>query len=93
MTTWGDAALRDRDDGSVHLLDTLEGRVLRIAASRAGFEQAIASADAQDECLGFKIHPVLGGGLDADNVEIQQVVVHFAITGQLHEQLKSLPSP
>lgn len=113
VTTWGDALLRDRDDGSIHLLDTLEGRVLHIAVSSAAFEVAVASTDAQDEwlmaglvdrqarlgvrpgkdeCLGFKIHPVLGGGLDADNVEIQLVVVHFAITGQLHEQLKSLPS-
>jgi len=43
VTVMGDALLRNVDDNSIHLLDTMNGSVKRIADSAAAFDVAIAS--------------------------------------------------
>ena len=51
VTTWGDAILRDRDDGSIHLLDTTSAELLSIARDAAAFEEALTSPATRDEWL------------------------------------------
>jgi len=46
---------------------------------------------AANECLSFKIPPILGGQLEPDNFETCDITVHFSIAGQLHKQVKDLP--
>jgi hypothetical protein len=45
-----------------------------------------------NQCLSFKKPPVLGRELEPDNFETCDVLVHFSITGQIHRQVKDLPS-
>ena len=42
-------------------------------------------------CYGYRIAPVLGGKIEPDNIEVTDLSVHFAVTGQIHEQVKDLP--
>lgn len=51
VTSWGDALLRDRDDASIHLLDTTSAEVLRIADDQGSFETALTNAERLDEWL------------------------------------------
>ena len=44
------------------------------------------------ECYAWKIHPILGGKLESNNVVVLGIQVWQAICGQLHEQLQGLPS-
>ena len=44
-----------------------------------------------NECLSFKLPPVLGGQIDPDNIEISDIAVHFSLAGQIHQQVKDLP--
>ena len=44
-----------------------------------------------NECLSFKLPPVLGGKIDPDNIEISDIAVHFSLAGQIHQQVKDLP--
>lgn len=43
------------------------------------------------EILSFKVSPVLGGTMDAENLEVADFVVALGISGQLHQQVKDLP--
>lgn len=43
------------------------------------------------ECYDFKIMPILGGKMIAENVEKQSFLVKLHLAGQLHEQVKDLP--
>lgn len=43
------------------------------------------------QCYSPKIPPVMGGAMDADNMEIAPWKAHFHIQGQLHEKVKDLP--
>ena len=43
------------------------------------------------EIYSFKVTPVLGGELSADNVEASDIDVHFSLSGQLHRQIRDLP--
>jgi len=40
---------------------------------------------------GFKKLPVLGGQYEADNFELTDIEVHFAMSGQMNYQIKDLP--
>ncbi|TCR90765.1 T6SS immunity protein Tdi1 domain-containing protein [Rhizobium sp. BK376] len=40
-----------------------------------------------EECLGWKIAPILGGSFSMDNIEVFPLTVYQAITGQLFRQL------
>lgn len=44
-----------------------------------------------DQVLSFKVPPVLGGELSPENLELADFVVAVNLTGQIHEQVKSLP--
>jgi len=56
-------------------------------------EQLMASGKTlkEDEVYSFKILPALGGDYSVDNLEPANISVHFAMTGQIHEQIKDLP--
>lgn len=43
------------------------------------------------QVYGFKTPPVLGGALDADNIETMDFVVGLHLAGQIHEQIRHLP--
>jgi hypothetical protein len=45
----------------------------------------------EDEVYSFKIPPILGGEYSMDNIEATNMSVHFAISGQVCEQIKDLP--
>jgi hypothetical protein len=56
-------------------------------------EQLIANGKTlkDNEVYSFKILPALGGDYSVDNLEPTEISVHFAMTGQIHEQIKDLP--
>jgi hypothetical protein len=43
---------------------------------------------AEDECLGWKLHPKLGGAFAAPNIGIFTLRVYQSLMGQLHRQLR-----
>jgi hypothetical protein len=48
----------------------------------------------KDECLGWKIHPLLGGKFEVANLQVFSMVVYQSIMGQLHRQMRERqPSP
>jgi hypothetical protein len=48
----------------------------------------------KDECLGWKIHPILGGKFKVSNLQVFSMVVYQSIMGQLHRQMqRRQPSP
>jgi hypothetical protein len=44
------------------------------------------------ECYGYKKPPILGGQIELSNFEPTDLLVHFSILGQIHRQVKDLPS-
>ncbi len=59
---------------------------LAMGAERQGLIPAAA------QVYGFKIAPVLGGQIDLSNVEVIDFVVSINILGQLHRQVRDLPT-
>jgi hypothetical protein len=49
----------------------------------------------KNECLGWKLHPVLGGKFQSANLQIFSMTVYQSLMGQLHRQLRrpSFPTP
>lgn len=45
----------------------------------------------EDECLGWKVHPLIGGKFEVDNLQIFSMFVYQSIMGQLHRQLRQRP--
>jgi hypothetical protein len=45
----------------------------------------------ENEVYSFKIFPILGGEYSVENLEPTDISVHFALTGQLHENIKDIP--
>jgi hypothetical protein len=43
------------------------------------------------QCFGYKQPPVLGGAVDAANLEITDIEVYYSLMGQIVEQIKGLP--
>ena len=54
-------------------------------AARHGLEPS------ESECLGWKVHPIIGGKLEVQNLAIFSMAVYQSIMGQLHRQLRSPP--
>ncbi len=56
-------------------------------------EQLFTSGEklTENEVFSFKKLPALGGDYSPDNFEVSDISVHFAFTGQIHEQIKDLP--
>jgi hypothetical protein len=44
------------------------------------------------QCYSYKKPPVLGGQIKPENFEPTDLSVHFSILGQIHRQVKNLPS-
>jgi hypothetical protein len=57
--------------------------------------QAVAARDGmqpgKDECLGWKVHPLMGGEFDVANMQIFSMAVYQKLMGQMHRQLQALP--
>lgn len=41
-----------------------------------------------DQCLGWKVHPMLGGKFEADNIQLFSLRVYQSLMGQLFRQLR-----
>jgi len=46
----------------------------------------------ENEVYSFKILPIIGGDYSIGNIEPTDMSVHFALTGQICEQIKDLPN-
>lgn len=73
------------------VLNTAEGqdRFLLGGLVERAFQMGLNPGSAQ--VLTFKLPPALGGELDANNLEVYDVVVALSILGQLHHQIKDVP--
>lgn len=45
----------------------------------------------ENECLGWKVHPLLGGKFEVGNLKIFSMLVYQSVMGQLHRQLRQGP--
>jgi hypothetical protein len=45
----------------------------------------------EDQVYSYKMLPAIGGIYSIENIEPTNISVHFAFTGQIHEQIKDLP--
>jgi hypothetical protein len=45
-------------------------------------------APSSEECLGWKIHPLIGGAFDKANLQVFNMKVYQLLMGQLHRQLQ-----
>lgn len=46
-----------------------------------------------DQCLGWKLHPLLGGTFDKANLKIFSMRVYQSLMGQMFRQLARQPAP
>lgn len=46
---------------------------------------------AESQCFGYRLAPVLGGEFTVSNLEPTDLLVHYSIHGQIHEQIQGLP--
>lgn len=46
---------------------------------------------AANQCYGFKVPPMLGGGYDVDNLEPTDLHVHYGLLADIHRQTKDVP--
>jgi hypothetical protein len=46
----------------------------------------------ENQCYDFRIHPIVGGAIEYDNVERLDFSVALDIRGQLHDQVRHLPA-
>lgn len=54
-------------------------------AARDGLEPKL------DQCLGWKVHPVIGGKFEIANLQLFSMLVYQSLMGQLHRQLQQQP--
>jgi hypothetical protein len=108
---FGDVFLLDPD--GYWFLDTMEGSLTHICASRDELQAALDSEEGQDryllgglamaaerrgsvlatnEVYDFVLDPILGGPFDPANITAADFVVAKYIAGQLHDQIRHLPS-
>jgi hypothetical protein len=59
---------------------------LAVAASNSG----LLPGDRQ--ILSFKIAPVLAGSIELQNIEVSDLIATLSIAGQIHQQIRDLPS-
>jgi hypothetical protein len=72
-------------------LSTADGQDRYLLAGLALGAERRGVIPAPDQIYGFKTPPILGGALDADNIETIDFVVGLHIAGQIHEQVRNLP--
>jgi hypothetical protein len=46
---------------------------------------------ANSQCFCYKIPPILGGKIEASNIEVGNIYMYSSLMGQLHQQVKNLP--
>ncbi|MEM7664365.1 MAG: T6SS immunity protein Tdi1 domain-containing protein [Pseudomonadota bacterium] len=111
VSAFGEVFFRD-DVGAIHQIDTIEGKLSKVASSLAELTVSLEDIEVRDsllfeglvigardrrlileegECYDFRIAPVVGGTMNADELEKLSFVVKLHIAGQLHEQVKDLP--
>ena len=59
----------------------------------AGWQEIAARkglVPAEQECLGWKVHPMIGGKFEVENLAIFSMNVYQSIMGQLHRQMRGL---
>lgn len=48
----------------------------------------------ENECIGWKVHPAIGGKFEPENQQVFSMLVYQSIMGQLHRQLQQrAPTP
>jgi hypothetical protein len=47
----------------------------------------------ESQCIGWKLHPLIGGKFDAGNLRVFDMVVYQSLMGQLHQQLQRNAGP
>jgi hypothetical protein len=47
----------------------------------------------KNECLGWKVHPLIGGKFKLENLQIFSMLVYQSLMGQLHRQLLQKEEP
>ena len=47
----------------------------------------------KDQCLGWKLHPLLGGKFEVANLQLFTMNVYQSLMGQLHRQIQGRNSP
>ncbi|WP_374500640.1 hypothetical protein [Pseudoxanthomonas sp.] len=47
----------------------------------------------KDQCLGWRLHPLLGGKFEVANLQLFHMNVYQSLMGQLHRQLQQRPAP
>lgn len=59
------------------------------------FEIAIQNGfvPGEQECVGWKLHPLLGGKFEVANLQVFSMLVYQSLMGQLHEQLRHRKAP
>ena len=74
------------------VLDTEEGQDRHLLAGLAlGAERRLGLVPGPAQVLAWKIPPVLGAPVEAENLELMDFEVYLSLQGQLHRQLKDLP--
>jgi hypothetical protein len=46
----------------------------------------------ESECVGWKVHPLLGGKFEVANLQLFSMLVYQSLMGQLHRQLQQRPA-
>lgn len=72
-------------------LDDPEGQDRYLLATLAAGAERRGITPSALQVYGFKIAPVLGGGIDIGNVEAIDFVVSVNILGQVHRQVRDMP--
>jgi hypothetical protein len=73
-------------------LNTAEGQDQFLMAGLVQRAAEVGLVPGAGQVLTFKVPPVLGGPVDIDNVEVGDFVVALGLAGQIHQQVKDLPS-
>lgn len=98
-------------DGSVHLLDLIEGELKQIAVSMQEFDRLKDLEDNRaewyldgfvfrchaeglelgpGECFGWRLHPMMGGAFEFENIQKFSLRIYQCLVGQLLRQLHDM---
>jgi hypothetical protein len=73
------------------LLKSIENRNRWLMADWVGICKERGLHLNQGQCYGWKLHPILGGKFEFENIQAFDLGVYESITGQIHRQVKHLP--
>jgi hypothetical protein len=82
---WPDAASFQADINT----PTAQDEYLMVGLAQAA--EGAGLTPGSDQVLSFKVPPVLGGELSAENLEVADFVVTVNLADQIHGQVRSLP--